>query len=106
MPGPLSSALLRVRRVGVYLAHLDIRPLGHACSVWIVNDHVDRAYGHPAAGGAGTGWGSTAMPATESPSSAVPCESEEDFPPPEALWLPAARKRFACRRCRSPRFRR
>ena len=40
---------------GVYLAHLDIRPLGHACSVWIVNDHVDRAYGYPAAGGAGTG---------------------------------------------------
>src|SRR3989442_3942697 len=33
----------------------------------------------------GGGLSLTAMPATESPSSTVPCESEEDVPPPEAL---------------------
>ena len=33
----------------------------------------------------GGGLSLTAMPATESPSSVVPCESEEDVPPPEAL---------------------
>src|SRR5437867_1632869 len=33
----------------------------------------------------GGGLSLTAVPATESPSSIVPCESEDDFPPPETL---------------------
>src|SRR6266567_7879273 len=33
----------------------------------------------------GGGLSLTAMPATESPSSVVPCESDDDVPPPDAL---------------------
>ena len=36
------------------LGHYDIRALGHARSIWIVNDHMDRAHPYTAAGGAST----------------------------------------------------
>ena len=59
----LSSAqrLSRVRRVGVRLAHYDIRALGNAQSIWVVNDHMDRAYPYTAAGGARTWWNASAI---------------------------------------------
>ncbi len=63
MPGSLlvHYGLLRVRRVGVCLAHYDIRALGNAQSIWVVNDHMDRAYPYTAAGGASARWDASAI---------------------------------------------
>ena len=43
------------------LAHYDIRTLGHARSIRVVNDHMDRAYPYAAAGGARTRWNAAAI---------------------------------------------
>jgi len=43
-----------VRRVGVRLAHYDIRALWNAQGIRVVNDHMDCAYAYTATGGAGT----------------------------------------------------
>ena len=64
MLGSLSSCtsgLLGVIRVGVCLAHYDIRTLWHAESIWVVNDHMDRAYPYTAAGGTRTRWNASAI---------------------------------------------
>src|SRR5216684_4789070 len=58
---PSTWALLRVIRVGVRLAHYDIRALGNAQSIWVVNDHMDRALPYTAAGGARTRWSAAAI---------------------------------------------
>src|SRR6266478_469065 len=58
---PSTYGLLRVRRVGVCLAHYDIRALGNAQSIGIVNDHMDRAHAYTAAGGARTRWNAAAI---------------------------------------------
>ena len=43
------------------LGHYDIRALGHARSIWIVNDHMDRAHPYTTAGGASTRWSASAI---------------------------------------------
>ena len=43
------------------LPHYDLRALGHARSIWVVNDHMDRAYPYAAAGGARTWWNASAI---------------------------------------------
>src|SRR5437667_3919827 len=53
--------LSRVRRVGVRLAHYDIRALGNTQSIGVVNDHMDGAHPYPAAGGARTRWSTSAI---------------------------------------------
>jgi len=50
-----------MRRVGVRLAHYDIRALGNAHSIWVVNDHMDCAYPYTAAGRARTRWNASAI---------------------------------------------
>ena len=50
-----------MRRVCVCLAHFHIRALGPAHSIWVVNDHMDRAYPYTAAGGARTRWDASAI---------------------------------------------
>src|SRR5438046_1323689 len=96
------------------LAHDDIRALGHAQSIRVVDDHMDRTHPYTAAGGAQARWTAaianllverdradpgrqtkmvvlggglslTAMPATESPSRLVPAVSDTDLPAPETL---------------------
>src|SRR5260370_38333807 len=58
---PSTWGLLRVRRVGVRLAHYYISALGNAQSIWVVNDHMDCAYPYAAAGGARTRWNASAI---------------------------------------------
>ena len=53
--------LLLVRRVGVRVAHYDVRTLGNARSIWVVNDHMDRTYPYTAVSGARAGWGASAI---------------------------------------------
>src|SRR5207244_13228540 len=53
--------LSRVRRVGVRLAHYDIRALGNAQSIRVVNDHMDCAYSYTAASGASAWWSAPAI---------------------------------------------
>ena len=43
------------------LAHYDNRALWHAQRIWVVNDHVDRAYPNTAAGRARTRWNAAAI---------------------------------------------
>ena len=50
-----------MRRVGVRLAHYDIRALGNAQSIWVVYDQMDRAYPDPTAGGARARWGASTV---------------------------------------------
>src|SRR5439155_22575215 len=63
LPGSPSFTygLLRVRRVGVRLAHDDIRALGHARSIGVVNDHVDRAHSYTAVGCSSTWWSASTI---------------------------------------------
>src|SRR2546427_3918086 len=58
---PLFPSTTLFRSVGMCLAHDDIRALGNAQSIWIVNDHMDGAYPYPASRGAGTRWGASAI---------------------------------------------
>jgi hypothetical protein len=50
-----------VRRVGVCLAHYNIRALGNTQSIRVVNDHMDCTHPYAAAGGASTWWSASAI---------------------------------------------
>ena len=43
------------------LGHYDIRALGRARSIRVVNDHMDRAYPYTATASASTGWSASAI---------------------------------------------
>ena len=58
---PSPYGLLRVKRVGMRLAHFDIRALRHTQRIRVVNDHMDRTHPYAAAGRAGTWWSASAI---------------------------------------------
>src|SRR6266851_3001945 len=50
-----------VRRIGVRLAHYDVRALWHANGIRVVNYHVNRAHRYAAADGAGARWSASGI---------------------------------------------
>ena len=50
-----------MRRIGVRLAHYDIRTLGNAQDIRVVDNHMDCADSYTAAGGARTRWNASAI---------------------------------------------